>query len=90
MGGHGLEEVCRKSVGILVDCKQLNVSSREVNVIFDRINKNMISKMREVISYSLQHGKTTPGGYCVCWGAPFNRGAHRPSCLEKYDQDDGV
>lgn len=49
-----MEKVCMKSMRVLVDCKQLNVFAREANVIFDCINENMISKMREVISYSLQ------------------------------------
>lgn len=46
---------------VLVDCKQVTVSASESNVIFDYINRNM-SKMKEVISYSIQCGKTTPGG----------------------------
>lgn len=50
-----------KSMVGLVDYKQVTVSASESNVIFDYINENMMSKMKEVISYSVQYGKTTPG-----------------------------
>lgn len=55
MGGHGLEEVCMKSMGVLVDSKQLNMSTREAKVVFDYINTIMISKMREVKLHSVSH-----------------------------------
>lgn len=61
MGGHGLEQVRIKSMEVLVDSEQLNVSTKEAYVIFDYINKNIIPRMREV---KVQYGKTTPETMC--------------------------
>lgn len=86
MGGHGLEEVCMKSMGVSVDSKQLNMSTREANVIFDYINTIMISKMRQVKLHSVQNeGGETPFSMAqspmednVFFGDPFSRGTLTP------------
>lgn len=90
MGRRGLKKVCMKSMVVLVDCKQVNVSTRESNVIFDYINKNMVSKMREVIILLHSVWQDNPWRIVCTLGISFKRDIHRPAWSKEYDQDDGV